>query len=146
MTPPRPITVFEADIAAPPAVVWDLLVKVEDWPSWTPTMERIVSLSGLPLAVGRAYRVKQPGLQEAVYTVTDLEDRRRFTWEVRLPGLRLIADHVVEEAAGRSRVGLIFTASGPLAPLFHRLLGRKTASYVETEGRSLKRAAETAAA
>jgi hypothetical protein len=139
-------TLFQADIAAPAAAIWDLLIKVEDWPAWTPTMTRIVSLSGQPLAVGQAYRVEQPGLLPAVYTVTGLDAPRRFVWEARTPGARLIADHVIEAAADGSRLSLIFTACGPLAPLIRGLLGGKIASFVETEGRSLKRAAEAAAA
>ena len=142
----RRCALFQAEVAAAPAVVWDLLARVEDWPGWTPTVERIVNLSGQSLAMGRQYKVKQPGLREAVYTITGLEDCRRFTWESRLPGTRLIADHIVEEVGGKTRLELSFSAEGVMGALVQWLYGGKIASFVETEGRSLKRAAEVAAA
>ena len=59
-------------IAAPPERIWPALADVAAWPDWLPTVTRVEPLDGRELAPGRRYRIAQPRLQTAVWTVTAL--------------------------------------------------------------------------
>jgi len=69
------------EIDAPPARVWDILVDVGRWPDWTDSMSHIELLDAPELAQGSRARIRQPRLPAAVWTVTEFEAGRRFTWQ-----------------------------------------------------------------
>ena len=71
-------------IAAAPERVWRLLVDVEGWPSRIPTVDLVERLDAGPLAVGSRTRLRLPRLPEGVWTVTELDEGRSFTWESAL--------------------------------------------------------------
>ena len=127
-----------AAVAATPQVVWDALADVERWPTWTRSMRRVQRLDEGPLAVGSRVRIKQPRLVPVVWTVTDLDAGRAFTWEAEGAGVRTVASHEVRAmGAGTSEVRLTLDQSGPLAPVMDRLLGRLTRRYVQMEAEGL---------
>jgi uncharacterized membrane protein len=131
------------DIRAPAARVWNLLSAVESWPRWLPTVARVEVLDGTPLQIGRRYRIEQPKLRPALWTVTVLEPGRRFTWEARSPGMTMVADHFVEPVGTDAvRVHLSFVFKGPLGALFGRLFGRLTREYLAQEAVALKQQAQ----
>jgi len=125
-------------IAASAQAVWKVLLDVERWPEWTPTMRSVKCLDPGGMRPGAEVRVTQPRLGTAVWTVTDLEPGRSFAWIRRSPGVTTRADHVVTEGPDGTRVALGIEHSGPLAGLARLLAGRLTGRYVETEARSLK--------
>jgi len=133
-------------ISAPPARVWEVLADVERWPERIPTVDAAERLDEGPLAVGSRTRLRQPRLPEAVWTVTELDEGRSFTWESRSPGVAISASHVVEPHAGGTCLALAVDVSGPVAPLGWLLTRRLTRRYVETEAASISRAAEEGAA
>lgn len=122
--------------------LWQLLVDVERWPTWTESMQEIERLDDGPLAVGSRSRVTQPKGRPMVWTVTDLEPLRNFTWRASQPGLALEASHRIEQAGGHVRTTLEFVGSGPLAWLSFLIAGSLIRSYVDMESAGLKRAAE----
>lgn len=67
----------EIDIDASPAVVWDLLTDVNEWPSWQPDIA-VARLAGAMLP-GSAFAWQSRGLRitSKVYVV---EDRARVLW------------------------------------------------------------------
>lgn len=133
-------------ISAPPARVWAVLSQVTQWPGWTPTVESVTPVDGQrgdAPAVGRSYRVVQPKLRPATYTITSLEPGKAFTWEARQPGLRVIAGHRVEAEGDGSRVILTLAFEGWLAPLVWPLVRRIACDYLEQEARSLKARVES---
>jgi uncharacterized membrane protein len=131
-------------IAAPREAVWRVLANVAAWPEWLPTVTSVEPLDGSSLAIGRRYRVRQPGLQPVTWVVVKLEDARRFSWQARAPGLHLLADHIVEEhETGTSSVVLRFSFAGPLGRLVAALYGSITERYIATEATTLKQKAET---
>lgn len=133
-------------IAAPPERVWAVVVDVERWPERIPTVDSVERLDAGPLAVGSRTRLEQPRLPAAVWTVTELADGASFTWESNSSGVTVSAVHVVEPHPDGSLLTLGLTVSGALA-WFGWLMSRSlTKRYVETEGVSIKRAAETSAA
>lgn len=127
-----------AAVAAPPEVVWDALIDVERWPTWTRSMRRVTRLDDGPLAVGSRVRIKQPRLVPVVWTVTELEPGRSFTWEAEAPGVRSVASHEVRPmGAGTSELRLVLDQSGPLSPAVSALYGRMTKRYVRMEAEGL---------
>ncbi|MGH3958674.1 SRPBCC family protein [Mycobacterium sp.] len=134
--------VREETVHAPADRVWQLLVDVAGWPRWTESMREITRLDDGPLAVGSRSRVTQPTGRPMVWTVTELEPMRNFTWVAGQPGLRLEAVHRIEDAGDHVRTTLEFAATGPLGWLASVLAGSRVRSYVDMESAGLKRAAE----
>ncbi len=130
------------DISATPDAVWRVLVDIEHWPDWTPTMMTVEALDPLPLHVGLRARVKQPGLRPNVLTVKSLEEGRRFLWTSKQPGLTFTADHVIAATPQGSRVRLFVEFTGFLAPIVGAIYGKKVRAYVAIEAESLKARAE----
>ena len=130
-------------IAAAPERVWRLLVDVEGWPSRIPTVDLVERLDAGPLAVGSRTRLRLPRLPEGVWTVTELDEGRSFTWESASPGVKVVAGHVVEPHAGGSRLTLAITVSGPMAPVGWLMTRSLSKRYVETEAASIKAAAQS---
>src|SRR5512144_1662591 len=77
------------DVDAPPDVVWMVLMDVEAWPALTPSMTSVEKAESGPLKVGSRVKIKQPRLPLTEWTVTDLVDNERFTWESGRPGMRV---------------------------------------------------------
>ncbi|HEY0801774.1 MAG TPA: SRPBCC family protein [Steroidobacteraceae bacterium] len=132
------------DIDAPPEKVFAVLCDVEHWPDWTPTMTSVQRLDKGPFAVGSSAQVRQPKVRPSVWQVTELEDKRNFTWVTRSAGLRMKAGHLVERQGTGSRVALSFEMSGLIAPLVSRLYGDLIEEYVTTESKGLKKRSESA--
>jgi uncharacterized membrane protein len=139
-----PISV-SVTIDAPPEKVFAVLCDVERWPEWTSTMTSVQRTDSGPFAVGSRARVRQPRLLPAVWQVTELEDKRNFTWTTRSPGLRMSASHAVEPQGAGSRVALSLELTGLIAPLVSRLFGDLMERYITTESQGLKRRSESTA-
>ncbi len=135
--------VREEIVRAPGARVWQLLLDVEKWPAWTESMQEIQRLEDGPLTVGSRSRVTQLRRRPLVWTVTELEPMRVFTWVARQPGLSFEAVHRIDEAGDGVRTTLEFIVTGPLAWLVNPLAGSRIRSSLEMESTGLKRAAET---
>jgi hypothetical protein len=84
-------------------------------------------------------------LPSIVWTVTELDPGRSFTWEARNPGALSIARHdiVPAETGQCSSVTLGVEQTGIVGALVGVLLGRLTRRYVDTEAAGLKRRAES---
>jgi len=133
------------EIAASPGAVWAVLMDVERWPEWTPSITSVQRLDAGALSVGGRTRILQPKLRPAVWQVTELDEKSGvFTWVSRSPGVRVTGRHRVETAPGGSRVTLSTEMSGLLGPLMARLFGKLNAQYVTAEANGLKRRCEGA--
>jgi len=132
-----------ASIRAPREPVWLRLADVVHWNLWTPTVTLVEALDGSEIGLGRRFRVHQPKLRPAVWSVTLLEAPLRFTWEARAPGVVMVADHEVEELeSGHTGVTLRFSFGGVLGGLVGRLYRKLVRSYLATEAASLLHCAE----
>ena len=129
-------------IAAPPDRVWPVMIDVEHWSDWTKSVTSIKRLDSGPFATGSRARVLQPKLLPAVWTVTELEAGRTFTWESRMPGLRVLGIHSVQAIEQGSRVTLSIEFRGLWAGIAGRVFRKLNEEYLNMEAAGLKRRCE----
>jgi len=122
--------------------VWQLLVDVEGWPSWSESMREITRLDDGPFAVGSRSRVTQPTGRPMEWTVTELEPLRNFTWTAGQPGMSFVAVHRIQDEGNHLRAELEFLVSGAMAWLARLIAGPRIRKYLDMEITGLKRAAE----
>ena len=122
----------ELIIEAPVDVVWSVMSDVEHWPEMTASMTSVRLLDG-ELRHGARAEVVQPKLPKAIWTVTRLDEGRRFDWTAKSPGMTTVGIHGVEAVATGTRAYIGIKQTGPLAPLFGLLLRKLTESYLDLE-------------
>ncbi|MGH3319761.1 MAG: SRPBCC family protein [Streptosporangiaceae bacterium] len=130
------------DVAAPVESVWKVLTDVERMPEWTESMTRVERLDDGPFAIGSKARVQQPKMQPMVWTVTELEPARSFTWGAASGGVRLTAGHRLTPGPSTLSGVLSVRLTGPLAPILTVVFGRRIRRYVRMEAEGLKRRCE----
>ena len=131
------------EIDAPAPRVWEHVQDVERWPELLETVTSVEPLSPGPLATGSRYRVVQPRLRPAVWSVTAFVPGRSFRWVAPNPGVATSGDHTVTPLGdGRSRLDIAIEHRGPLAWLVGRLTRKLTEDYLTKECAGIKRAAE----
>ena len=122
--------------------IWIVLSDVAHWHEWTPTVTKVEVLNTPKLKLGNRYKVIQPKLQPAEWTVTELSTSN-FTWESKSTGMHMVAEHVVKPVnANQSEVTLTFAFNGWLGNLIGKMYGKMTEEYVQTEAQSLKKRVE----
>jgi uncharacterized membrane protein len=130
-------------INASQEAVWKVLSDVARWHEWTPTVTKVEVLNTPELKLGNRYKLYQPKLQPAEWTVTELTTSN-FTWESKVPGMHMVAEHVVKSVnANQSEVTLTLAFNDWLGNLIGKLYGKMTEEYVQTEAQSLKKRVET---
>ena len=126
------------DVDAPPERVWEVLMDVERWHEWTPSIRSIARRTSGPLALGSAVRIRQPGLLPATWRVTELAAGERFTWSSWSPGARSTASHVLERRGAGARITHAVRIEGALVWLLRPWLAGVAARYVTLEANGLK--------
>ena len=119
----------EATLAAAPDVVWKVWTDVARWPEWDVSKE-IARLDG-PFQPGVSGWAKQRGNLGGSFTITEVDEGRRWVTECPMPMGKVIFDHVLEPAAeGHVRVvkrAEVLGGAGPLLLLFASRMRRDTA-------------------
>jgi uncharacterized protein YndB with AHSA1/START domain len=129
----------EVQIEAEPQTVWEALADVERWPEWTRSMTSVERLGDGPFGLGSMARVQQPKLAKAVYTVTEFDSGRSFTWTTRAAGVRTVAGHYVEPRdEGGTNVRLVLKQTGAFTAFVGLFAGRLIRSYLTMEAEGLK--------
>lgn len=89
-------------IAAPPDVVWGLLVDLDAWPRWGPTVGLAWLGDGATQIHERSTGKVQPPLGPALpFTITEFVPGRRWSW--RVAGIPATT-HAVEPVGAGTRV------------------------------------------
>ena len=131
------------EIDATAEKVWSVLVDVEDWPSWTPSVRQVEPLDDSEVKVGSRFRVTQPMLRPSVWEITKLEPQRSFSWSTSVMGIVIDADHDIEsDRPNGVTVTLRLTQRGPMVWLATLLAGARTRRYVQREANGLKQRSE----
>ena len=130
-------------IDAPPTRVWEFTVDVEALPDHTRTMTDVTKLGPGPLTVGSTVRIKQPAQRSKVWTVTEFEPSKRFSWTTKSAGTTMTASHDLVETPNGTTNTLSVDLEGRLAPLVGALVGRPIRRAIAIENRALKTAAES---
>jgi len=141
------ITESSIEIEASPEVVWRVFADVERWPSWTASVRQVTPLDGPDLAVERRFEILQPRFPRLVWTVTELDAGRGWTWRQRSPGATTLAVHEVVPLDGgrRTLVRQRIDQRGPGGVVVGFLSRRLTRRYLAMEAEGLKRASEAQA-
>lgn len=123
---------------------WQVLSDVARWNEWTPTVTKVEVLDTPELQLNHRYKVHQPKLQPAIWSITVLEPPSRFTWESRMPGMLMVADHILKPVnTNQTELTLTFAFQGWLGEIIGRLYRKTVESYIATEAQSLKKKVET---
>jgi len=88
----------EATFEAEPAEVWKLWTDVARWPDWDVSKE-IARLDG-PFEPGVSGWAKQRGNLGGSFTITAVDDGRRFVTECPMPMGKVTFEHLLEPVGG----------------------------------------------
>jgi hypothetical protein len=127
----------EATFEAEPAAVWKVWTDVGRWPEWDVSKE-IARLDG-PFEPGVSGWAKQRGNLGGIFTITAVDDERRWVSECPLPLGKVVFDHLLEPVAG-GRVRVVKRVEvqggfGPLVRLFAPKMRRDIAESLAALGR-----------
>ena len=132
-----------ADIHAEAKRIWATLVDVERWREWTRTIDKVERLDHGEFGIGSRARVHQPRIPVAVWTVTEFEPGRSFTWVSEAFGIRSVATHRLEPRGdGTVALTLGFAQTGWLARLVRSRAEKIAREYLAIEAQGLKRRCE----
>ncbi len=94
----------DRSIAAPPSAVWDLLVDLDAWPQWGPTVRAArLDEPHTALALHATGTVQTSLLVELPFVITEFEPGRLWAWKVAgVPATR----HWVAPAGDGARAGM----------------------------------------
>ncbi len=137
---------FETSVAinAPADLIWTTMIDVESWPQSTASITSAVRLDAGPFQLGSRARIKQPKVPRMVWTVTEFEPLRQFTWTVNSAGVTTIARHILTPGPAQSTtVTLSIDRVGMLAAVVDLLTAGLTKRYIAMEAEGLKRVCET---
>lgn len=138
-----PVYTASVVIDAPAETVWRVLSDITQWPAWTPTVTGVIPFDTAELRVGSRFKVTQPKLRPATWTVTIAVVNAGFVWESSTSGMVMIAEHLIKPCVnGQTRVNLSFAFRGMLGAVLGWWSKALVASYLATEADSLRRHVE----
>jgi uncharacterized membrane protein len=132
-------------VEAPAGAVWKLFIDVERWPELTASVSEARRTDSGPLRVGSEAVIKQPGLPQASWRVTELDEGRSFCWETKVGLVTAIGGHSVSADGQQAVITLTLDQRGPLARLVQAFTGRLTRKNLALELEGFRRGAMSAA-
>ena len=78
----RRMPTIERFTEASPEAVWSVLVDLDAWPKWGPTVQRAELTESGPLMLRSHGKVWTPLGVALPFTITEFEENRRWAWEV----------------------------------------------------------------
>ena len=133
---------ISTDIDAPAERVYEVMADIERWHEWTPSVTSIKRLDAGSLIAGSRALIRQPKFPPALWTVTNVDGKRSFTWLNRAPGIKVTAHHSVDTVGRVSRATLALRYEGFLGGLLARITRRITNRYLQMEANGLKKRSE----
>jgi len=126
---------------ATPAQLWARYAQPTSWPEWDHEIA-VVTVAGA-MAAGTHGTLKPVKGPTTPFTFSEVIPGVGFTDVSRLPLARMTFVHRIEPIQIGSRFVHRVTITGPLSPLFARVIGRKVAAGLPTAMRELARLVET---
>ena len=130
------------EIYAPQDRIWQATIDIESWPKWSPAMETIKREDTGEFKSGSSALIKQKGMPETRWTVTEINAGNSFTWKGKALGINMTATHTLTPGEGAvtsllriEMEGLLITLLGP----FMKLLVSKS---LKEENQGLKQFCE----
>ena len=121
----------EATFEATPDVVWRLWTDVARWPEWDVSKE-IARLDG-PFQPGVSGWAKQRGNLGGPFTITEVDEGRRWVTECPMPMGKVIFVHLVEPVpTGRVRVVKSVEVQGTFGSLLRLLVPKMRRDITES--------------
>lgn len=125
---------------ATPSQLWACYAEPATWPEWDHETVS-VTVRG-PMVAGTRGVLKPVRGPATPFVFTEVTPGVSFTDVSRLPLARLTFAHSIEPTATGSRFTHRVTITGPLSPVFARIIGRTVAAGLPTAMRELARLAE----
>jgi hypothetical protein len=129
----------ETSIGALPEIVWDVLLAIEDWPSWNPDVKE-ASLEGA-VAPGTQFRWKS-GPGTIVSTLQHVDRPRLVAWTGKTFGVKAFHVWRLEPRDEATLVRTEETFDGVVARLFRGRMHKMLTDGLENGLRHLKAEAE----
>jgi hypothetical protein len=136
----------QIEIQADVQTVWNVMIDVENWSKWTPSIRNIRKMNGSALKVGTKLLIEQPQLPEAVWLVAEVQ---RHKWFAMVKGNLLLtvrAGHLLEATAAGTRLTLSLEFRGLGARWVARKYEQMMNLYLLQEAEGMKAACEYALA
>lgn len=130
---------LEADIDAPPGLVWHILTNIRTWPNWHPDVNK-VQVSGQP-GPGTRFRWSAGGAR-INSRIEEFVPTDSLVWSGRTFGLRAVHAWQVSVTPTGVRVRTEEQMTGILARLFPRFVQRALRASLERALAALKLEAE----
>lgn len=130
------------DVSAPRQLIFAIYADVGSWATWDPDV-RSSAITGAFVS-GSTGTLKPSGGPEARITLTEVVADRSFTVESRLPFCVMRFEHELSDSVTGTIAIHRVSFSGPLAPVFARLIGSRIHKGLARTMAGLKRAAEQA--
>ncbi len=130
--------------SATPGQLWARYADPITWPEWDHEIA-VVTVQGL-MAAGTRGTLKPVNGPTTPFTFTEVMPEVGFTDVSRLPLARMTFEHLIEPIPGGSRFLHRVTITGPLSPLFARVIGTKVAEGLPVAMQALARLAESSTA
>lgn len=127
---------------ATPEQLWRLYQDPTTWPEWDHQIED-VTVDG-PFETGATGTIKPVGGPRTRFRMVEVTEKVSFTDVTRLPLAKMRFDHWIEPGVGDTSFVHRVTITGPLTPLFARVIGRKVADELPAAMRTLAARAEQA--
>lgn len=126
---------------ATPAQVWACYRDTANWPAWDQDTAE-VHLDG-PFETGATATLRPAKGPKTTITFADVEPDVGFTNVSRLPLARMSFGHRIEPTPTGCRFTHTVAISGPLSPLFGKVIGKGVAAGLPTAMRTLAQRATT---
>jgi hypothetical protein len=126
--------------SATPGQVWAHYAEPSRWPEWDQDTAEVTMRE--PMTVGARGKLKPVKGPWMAFTFTEVTPQVGFTDVSRLPLTRLTFTHHIASTTAGSRITHRVSISGPLSPLFARVIGRTIAAGLPTAMQTLARLAE----
>ena len=130
------------EIAAPVARVWQVMIDIDRWNEWTPSVSSIKRLDTGPLIVGSQLVIRQPKFPPALWKITEIEQGVSFTWVNIGPGIRVVAHHCVKPNGNGSQATLSLDFKGVFGGVLGGMTRRITERYLDFEASGLRQRSE----